>query len=58
MGAVEVTFWVNDRDGLVSYVVDVEGGTENPDDAIVAATEQAEADGYEDLNVKDIEPPE
>ncbi len=55
MSRVEVELWVGDQEEVVSYTVDVEGGVTNTEAAVERARERAEADGYEDVNLKQLE---
>jgi hypothetical protein len=55
MQDVDVHLWVGDRDDVVTYTVQVEDGVFDTEEAIEKARERGEADGYEDLNLKEIE---
>lgn len=55
MARVEVELWIGDQEDVVSYTVDVDGGVTNTQAAVDAARERAEADGYEDVNLKQLE---
>ncbi len=55
MARVEVELWVGDQEDVVSYTVDVDGGVTNTDRAVTAARERATADGYEDVNLKQLQ---
>lgn len=54
MQDVKVFLWVGDRDDVVEYVVSVEGGVTDTEVAIEKAKERATADGYDDLNLKEV----
>jgi len=55
MSQVAVRLWVGDQEDVVSYTVSVPGGVTDTEAAVEAARTEAEADGYEDLNLKEIE---
>lgn len=55
MPEVTVRLWVGDQDDVVSYTVSVPGGVTDTEAAVEAARAEAESDGYEDLNLKEIE---
>lgn len=56
MEEVDVQLWVGDRDDVITYTVAVEDGIRNTDEAVKQAIEQAEQEGYEDLNLKEVSP--
>jgi len=55
MQDVDVHLWVGDQDDVVTYTVAVEDGLFDTQQAIDEASERAQADGYEDVNLKEIE---
>ena len=55
MARVEVELWYGDQDGVVSYTVDVDGGVRNTQAALRMARERAHDDGYEEVNLKNLE---
>lgn len=55
MQDVDVHLWVGDQDDVVTYTVAVEDGVFDTEEAIEKASERAQADGYEDVNLKEIE---
>ena len=55
MARVEVELWIGDQEDVVTYTVDVDGGVTNTDRAVEKARERAEADGYEDVNLKQLQ---
>jgi hypothetical protein len=46
---------VGDQDDVVTYTVAVEDGVFDTQEAIEKASERAQADGHEDVNLKEIE---
>lgn len=54
METLDVQLWVGDQEDVLTYTVAVEGGIRNTDEAVEQAIEQAKADGYEDLNLKEV----
>lgn len=56
MQQVTVELWVGDQEDVVSYTVSVDGGVTNTEAALEQARSQAQADGYEDLNLKELSP--
>jgi hypothetical protein len=55
MQDVNVSLWVGDQDDVVTYTVAVEDGVFDTEEAIEKASERAQTDGYEDVNLKEIE---
>jgi L-alanine-DL-glutamate epimerase-like enolase superfamily enzyme len=56
MEDLDVQLWVGDQDDVLTYTVAVDGGIHNTDEAVQQAIERAQADGYEDLNLKGVSP--
>ncbi len=55
MAHVEVELWIGDQEDVVTYTVDVDGGVTNTERAVQKARERAEADGHEDVNLKQLQ---
>jgi len=55
MANVDVHLWIGDQDDVVTYTVDVDDGVFDTQKAIDEASERAQADGYDDVNLKEIE---
>jgi hypothetical protein len=55
MQDVAVHLWVGDQDDVVTYTVAVEDGVFDTQEAIDKAQAEAAADGYDDVNLKEIE---
>ncbi len=56
MPKVDVHLWIGDEEDVVTYTVDVDGGVDNTDVAADRAMERAEADGHDNVNLKQVEP--
>lgn len=52
MPKLDVQFWVDDRNDVVTYTVD--GDLKRPGPAIENAREQATGDGYDEVNLKEV----
>lgn len=52
MPKLDVTFWVDDRGDVVTYTVD--GELKRPGGAVERARERATADGYDEVNLKEV----
>lgn len=55
MADVSVHLWVGDQEDVVTYTVTVDDGVFDTQEAIDRAQAKAEADGYDDVNLKEIE---
>lgn len=56
MQQVTVELWIGDQEDVVSYTVSVDDGVINTEAAIEKARIQAEQDGHDDINLKQIDP--
>lgn len=52
MPALEIAFWIDDRNDVATYTVD--GELKRPGEAIQTAREEASDDGHEELNLKEV----
>lgn len=52
MPELVVELWIEDREDVVSYTVD--GDLKRPGEAVAKAREQASADGYDEVNLKEV----
>ena len=52
MPKLDVTLWVDDRSDVVTYTVD--GDLKRPGPAIERAREEATADGYDEIALKEV----
>ena len=52
MPQLDVKFWVDGRNDVATYTVD--GDLKRPGKAIERAREEASADGYDEVNLKEV----